>query len=35
MILSFQKDINVITYIIEFFFKKNRIISFEQNFNKI
>ncbi len=35
MILSFQKEINVIMYIIKFFFKKIRIISFEQNLNKI
>jgi hypothetical protein len=35
IILNFQKEINVIMYIIEFFFKKNRIISFEQNLNKI
>jgi len=35
MILNFQKEINVIMYIIEL--KKNliRIISFEQNFNNI
>jgi hypothetical protein len=31
MILNFQKEINVIMYIIEFL----KIISFEQNFNKI
>ncbi len=35
MILNFQKEINVIMYIIEFFKKKTQIISFEQNFNKI
>jgi hypothetical protein len=35
MILNFQKEINVIMYIIEFFLKKTRIISFEQNLNKI
>jgi hypothetical protein len=35
MILHFQKEINVIMYIIEFLKKKTRIISFEQNFNKI
>jgi hypothetical protein len=35
MILKFQKEINVIMYIIEFKKKKTRIISFEQNFNKI
>jgi hypothetical protein len=34
MILNFQKEINVIMYIIEFF-KKTRIISFKQNLNKI
>jgi hypothetical protein len=34
MILKFQKEINVIMYIIEFL-KKTRIISFEQNLNKI
>jgi len=34
MILNFQTEINVIMYIIEFF-KKIRIISFEQNLNKI
>jgi hypothetical protein len=34
MILNFQKEINVIMYFIEFK-KKTRIISFEQNFNKI
>jgi hypothetical protein len=33
MILHFQKEINVIMYIIEFFL--NRIISFEQNLNNI
>jgi hypothetical protein len=32
--LNFQKKINVIIYIIEFF-KKIQIIPFEQNFNKI
>jgi len=35
MILHFQKEINVIMYIIEFKKKKTRIISFEQNLNKI
>ncbi len=35
MIFHFQKDINVIMYIIEFFIKKTRIISFGHNFNKI
>ncbi len=35
MILNFQKEINVIMYIIEFLKKKTQIISFEQNFNKI
>jgi len=35
MILHFQKEINVIMYIIEKVFKLNFIISFEQNFNKI
>jgi hypothetical protein len=35
MILHFQKEINVIIYIVEFFKKKTQIISFEQNFNKI
>jgi hypothetical protein len=35
MILNFQKEINVIMYIIEFFKRKTLIISFEQNFNKI
>jgi hypothetical protein len=35
MILNFQNEINVIMYIIEFLKKKNRIISFEQNVNKI
>jgi hypothetical protein len=34
MILNFQKEINVIMYIIEFL-KKTQIISFEQNLNKI
>jgi hypothetical protein len=34
MILNFQKEINVIMYIIQFFIKEIRIISFEQNFNK-
>jgi hypothetical protein len=34
MILNFQKEINVIMYIIQIFFK-NRIISFEQNLTKI
>jgi hypothetical protein len=34
MILHFQKEINVIMYIIEFFLK-TQIISFEQNLNKI
>jgi hypothetical protein len=32
MILNFQKEINVIMYIIEIFKNKNKIISFEQNF---
>jgi hypothetical protein len=35
MIFNFQKEINVIMYIIEFFFLKTQIISFEQNINKI
>ncbi len=35
MILHFQKEMNVIMYIIEFLLKKTRIISFEQNLNKI
>jgi hypothetical protein len=35
MILNFQKEINVIMYIIEFKKKKTQIISFEKNFNKI
>jgi len=35
MILHFQKEINVIMYIIEILKKKSWIISFEQNFNKI
>jgi hypothetical protein len=35
IILNFQKEINLIMYIIEFFLKKTRIISFEQNLNKI
>jgi len=35
MILNFQKEINLIMYIIEFKKKVNPIISFEQNFNKI
>jgi hypothetical protein len=35
MILNFQKEINVIMYIIEIFKNKTRIISFEQNLNKI
>jgi hypothetical protein len=35
MILKFQKEINVIMYIIELERKKIRIISFEQNINKI
>jgi hypothetical protein len=35
MILHFQKEINVIIYIIDFFIKIIQIISFEQNFNKI
>jgi len=35
MILNFQKEINVIMYIIELKKKKNWIISFEQNLNKI
>jgi hypothetical protein len=35
MILQFQKEINVIMYIIEFLKKKIWIISFEQNLNNI
>jgi hypothetical protein len=35
MILHFQKEINVIIYIIYFLIKIIQIISFEQNFNKI
>jgi hypothetical protein len=35
MILNFQKEINVIYTLLNFFYKKTRIISFEQNFNKI
>ncbi len=35
MILNFQKEINVIMYIIEIFKKVIGIISFEQNINKI
>jgi hypothetical protein len=35
MILHFQKEINVIMYIIEILKKKPQIISFEQNPNKI
>jgi hypothetical protein len=35
MILNFQKEINVIMYIIEFKKKKTWIISFGQNLNKI
>jgi hypothetical protein len=35
MILNFQKEINVIMYIIELFKKVIRNISFEQNLNKI
>jgi hypothetical protein len=35
MILNFQKEINVIMYIIEFKKKKIQMISFEQNINKI
>jgi len=34
MILHFQKEINVIMYIIRIFSLKIRIISFEQNFKK-
>jgi hypothetical protein len=34
MILQFQKEINVVMYIIELK-KKTQIISFEQNLNKI
>jgi len=34
MTLNFQKEINVIMYIIEKKLKVTRIISFEQNFNK-
>jgi hypothetical protein len=35
MILNFQKEMNVIMYIIELKKIKNQIISFEQNLNKI
>jgi hypothetical protein len=35
MILNFQKEINVIMYIIEFFIKINQTISFDQNLSKI
>jgi hypothetical protein len=35
MILNFQKEINVIMYIIDFKKKKTQIISFEPNLNKI
>jgi len=35
MILIYQKEINVHMYITGIVFKKSRIISFEQNFNKI
>ncbi len=35
MILNFQKEINVVMYIIEIFLKNIRVISFEQNLNKI
>jgi hypothetical protein len=35
MILNFQKEINVIMYIIEFLKKINQTISFDQNLNKI
>jgi hypothetical protein len=35
MILKFQKEINVIMYIVKFFLKKTRIMSFEQNLNNI
>jgi hypothetical protein len=35
MMLHFQKEINVIMYIIEILKKKTWIISFEQNFNKL
>jgi len=35
MILNFQKEINVILYIIEFKNKINLSLSFQQNFNKI
>jgi hypothetical protein len=35
MILKFQKEIHVIMYIIELKKRKTRIISFEQNLNKI
>jgi hypothetical protein len=35
MILHFQKEINVIMYIIDFFYKKIQIISFGKNLNKI
>jgi len=35
MILHFQKEINLIMYIIEFLKKVTQIISFGQNLNKI
>jgi hypothetical protein len=35
LILHFQKEINVMMYIIDSFYKKIQIISFEQNLNKI
>jgi hypothetical protein len=35
MILDFQKEIKITMYIIEIFKKKDGIISFEQNFNKL
>jgi hypothetical protein len=35
MILNFQKEINLIMYIIELKTKKISIISFKQDFNKI
>jgi hypothetical protein len=35
MVLNFQKEINVIMYIIELKKKQTQIISFEQNLNKI
>jgi hypothetical protein len=35
MLLNFQREMNVIMYIIEILKKVNWIISFEQNLNKI